>query len=175
MSMPHYFATGINEIVSDGVTDAVRGLVQLLMLILTAFEETIFFVINYYVGTITCLIDAMVHGVLDFAEYAINETVGVINTAVQDAISGLETTAKGVEDAINGFSSALDTLGFDIPSLSGLDDDISGLSSVATINASKIVSEIEVINNDIPSFDALQDIVQEVISVPFDWIKNKLK
>lgn len=148
---------------------------NLLTLILTGFQETIFFVIEYYLGTITCLVDAFVHGALDFSEYAINQTVGVINTAVQD-------TLKGLEDAVNDVGSTLDTiskdfgyLGIHVPSLSGIESDLSGLSSVTNINASGIVGDIETLNNEIPSFDDLKNITEQVIAVPFDLIRNLLK
>lgn len=173
--MPHYFATGLNQIVDDGVTNAVRGLVDVLTLLLTGFEETIFFVISYYAGTISCLLDASVHGVLGFAEYTINETVGLIGAAVQDTREGLEGAVHNVGAALDTLSKDLSYLGIDIPSVSGIESDLAGLSSVTSINATEIVGGIEALNNDIPSFDDLQSIVKEVIAVPFDLVKTLLK
>lgn len=159
----------------NGVTDAVRGLVDILILLLTGFEKTIFFVIEYYIGTISCLIDASIHGTLEFAQYAINETVGFINIAVQDTLKGLEEAVDDVGSALNTLSKDLSHLDTDIPSVSGIDSDLSGLSSVTNINATAIVDDLEVLNNAIPSFDELKDIVQEAIAVPFDLVKNLLK
>lgn len=157
------------------MTDAVRGLVSLLTLILTGFQETILFVIEYYLGTIACLIDAFVHGVLEFSEYAINQTVGFINIAVQDSLKGLEDAVDDVGSALDTISKDFSYLGIHVPSLSGIESDLSGLSSVTNINATVIVGDIGALNKNIPSFDDLKNITREVIAVPFDLIKSLLK
>lgn len=173
--MPHYFATGLNEIIGNGIADTVRGLVALLTLILTGFEETIFFVIEYYLGTISCLVDALVHGVLKFSEYAINETVGFVNIAMQGTLKSLDDTVQDVGTALNTLARDLSYLGVGIPSVSGIESDLSGLSSVTKINATEIVGGIEVLSDNIPPFENLKSVVQEVIAVPFDRIKTLLK
>lgn len=157
------------------MTDAVRGLFNVLMLILTGLEETIFFVIDYYLGTIGCLVVALVHGTLEFSEYAIKESVGFINTAVQDSLKGLEAAVDDVGSALNTLSKDVSYLGIDIPSVSSIESDLKGLSSVTNVNASEIVGDIAALNNNIPSFDELKDVVQEVIAVPFDLVKSLLK
>lgn len=175
VSVPHYFAHGLNEVVGSGITSAVRGLLNMLLLILTGFEKTISFAIEYYVGTISCLVVALVHGTLAFSEYAINETVGFINTAMQDSLERLEAAVQDVRSAIDTVSKDLSYLGIDFPSVSGIETNVLGLSSVTQINATEIVSDIEALNNDVPSFEQLKEIVQEVISIPFALIKNMLK
>lgn len=175
VSVPYYFATGLNEIVGNGVTDAVRGLVEILTLFLTGFEKTIFFVLEYYIGTIACLVDAFVHGTLEFAQYAINGTVGLINTAVQETLQGLEDAVGDVGSALDTLSRDLGALDIDIPSVSGIERDLSGLSSVTRINATAIVGDLEALDNEIPSFDELKAIIQETIAVPFHLVKTLLK
>lgn len=157
------------------MTDAVRGLVDILTLLLTGFEKTVFFVIEYYIGTISCLIDASVHGTLEFAQYSIDETVGFINIAVQDALKGLEDAVDDVGSALSTLSKDLSYLDVDIPSVSGIESDLSGLSSVTNINATAIIDDLEALNNAIPSFDELKDTVQEAIAVPLDLVRDLLK
>ncbi|ROV88201.1 hypothetical protein VPNG_10324 [Cytospora leucostoma] len=163
-SMPHFLSAGVDQLAADGITKAVRGMVDILMMILTGVEELIFFFIELEVGTFMCLCTALVNGVLDFAEFAINGTTALINEAVQNVAGGIESAVDQVIDSIDKL-----TL---LPDVDGIKTDVAKLSDLK-IDTSSIVSSISDLNSKI-NYTEVQDVVQEAIAIPFDMVKRLL-
>ncbi|KAK7747914.1 plasma membrane fusion protein prm1 [Cytospora paraplurivora] len=162
-SMPHYLSAGVDQLAADGITKAVQGMVDILMMILTGVQELIFFFIEFEVGTFMCLCTALVNGVLNFAEFAINGTTALINDAVQDVAGAIETVVDEVIKAAHFVGAhELDPIKTDVAKLSDLQ-----------INTSSIVSSISNLNSKI-NYTEVQDVVQEAIAIPFDMVKRLL-
>ncbi|ROW06797.1 hypothetical protein VMCG_04221 [Cytospora schulzeri] len=162
-SMPHYLSTGVNQLSAEGITKVVKGMVEMLMMILTGVQELIFFFIEFEIGTIMCLCTALVNGVLEFAEYAINGTTALLNEAVEGIAGGIETIIDKMVDVIDIVP------GVDI---SDLKKDVANLSDVH-IDTSKIVNGIADLNSKI-NYTEVQDAVKEVIGIPFNLVKSLL-
>lgn len=160
-SMPHYLSVGVNQLSAAGITKTVQGMVEMLMMILTGVQELIFFAIEFEIGTIMCLCTALVNGVLDFAEFAINGTTVLMN----DALKGV---ASGIEEAVDKVADVIDLIpGVDI---SGVKSEVAQLSNLK-INADSLVSGIEDLNSKI-NYTEVQDTVKEIIAIPFNLVKS---
>ncbi|KUI61785.1 Plasma membrane fusion protein PRM1 [Cytospora mali] len=161
-SMPHYLSVGVNQLAADGITKTVQGMVEILMMILTGVQELIFFWIEFEIGTFMCLCTALVNGVLDFAEFAINGTTALLNEAVHKV-------ASGIEDAVDAVVEAAKVFKID---LSDIETEVDKLSDVQ-IDTSSIVSGIKDLNSKI-NYTDIQNDVQEAIAIPFDMVKRLL-
>lgn len=162
-SMPYYLSVGVNQLSAEGITKAVQGMVEMLMMILTGVQELIFFWIEFEVGTFVCLCTALVNGVLDFAEFAINGTTALINDALDGITSGINDVVGTIADIVNKFDPhAMDHLTSEIAKLSDLQ-----------INSDSIVSDISDLNSKI-NYTDVQDAAQEAIATPFNMVKRLL-
>lgn len=162
-SMPHYLSVGVNQLSAEGITKAVHGMVEMLMMILTGVQELIFFFIEFEIGTIMCLCTALVNGVLEFAEHAINATTVLINEGIHGATSVIEDVVDEILDISGIF------LGTKVDNIKSEVDKLSNLH----INTDSIVKDIADLNSKL-NYTEMQDSILEVIGIPFDLVKNLL-
>lgn len=162
-SMPHYLSVGVNQLSAAGITKTVQGMVEMLTMILTGVQELIFFAIEFEIGTIMCLCTALVNGVLDFAEYAINGTTVLLNDA-------LKLVTSGIEDAVDKVADLLDDMPF--VSMSNVKSEVAQLSQL-NVSTDSLVSGIEDLNSKI-NYTVVQDTVKDVIAIPFNMVKSLL-
>jgi len=168
-SMPHYLSVGVNSLAADGISKTVRGLVEVLTLILNGVQNLILFVVNLYVGTIVCLISALIHGTFDVANGAIkgveekmNSAVGAITNGLASEISTFENALKSASDAIKGIPIPF---GKSIPTLdvSGRINDLKNVK----IDTSSITRGLSEINKTIPDFSQMEKLANDALSIPF--------
>ncbi|KAL2019770.1 hypothetical protein VTK56DRAFT_9214 [Thermocarpiscus australiensis] len=174
-SMPHYLSVGVNSLASDGITKAVSGMVQILMMILTGVENLIFFIINMYVGTFVCLVAALVHGGLDVsvkvvegATKVMNDAIGTITGQISETVSGVQSTLDKIDDSIAGLIS----LPFDIPKID-ISKNLDDLKNIK-VNSSDLVKDLTSLNKTLPNFDQVENFTKNAIGIPFDFVKEQI-
>ncbi|KAF3765990.1 hypothetical protein M406DRAFT_227067, partial [Cryphonectria parasitica EP155] len=174
-SMPHYLSAGVNKLVAGGVTDTVRGLVKLLIMIVNAVMQTIMFFINFEYGTIACVADDFIHGLITVASDTIGALLKELSEGLKDIANGLSSAVSGVDDAIKGIENTVNSIPFaphiDWPDLDALDSGIASLKNYQGIDANQTVAAINRFNQTVPDFDQLETDVQSVINIPFKAVE----
>jgi hypothetical protein len=175
-SMPHYLSVGVNALAADGITKAVSGMTQVLMMILTGVEALILFVINMYIGTYACLAAALIHGGLDVSIGVVEGATKVFNDAIGtitgDISSAIASTEKEINDVTSKISGMLSGLGITIPTIN-IDGDLNNLKNIK-VNSSDLVKDLVALNTTIPTFDQVENFTKSAISIPFDYVKQQV-
>ncbi|KAJ4422052.1 plasma membrane fusion protein prm1 [Gnomoniopsis sp. IMI 355080] len=173
-SMPHYVSVGVNKLVAMGITDTLRGLIKILVMILSGVLEMLMFIIERTYGTIVCVADSFIKGLIALAAAA-------VEGLLQDIDDDLRVVAGGVSDALDDFSTALDGaidaenwLGFKVPSLSSVETAIEGVKNANFINATATFNSITDFDEKIPNFNGIIADVQAVVGIPFTTIERLL-
>ncbi|KAJ5280866.1 plasma membrane fusion protein prm1 [Penicillium angulare] len=170
-SMPHYLAYGVNEMVADGVTDAVSGLKTMLDFALTAAEEIIIFILKIMYQTYACLITMAVHGVADVATELIESALDFVNSTIHTATSDIASIVSGVTNDLNKVATLVNNIGVDLPTINvtGALDELKDWSIPSSID-----DKINTLNSSIPSFSAVENFTETIISLPFEEVKKLL-
>lgn len=177
-SMPHYLSVGVNALAADGITKVINGFVDILMMILTGVEQLIMFVINMYVGTYACLIAAFIHGGLDVSISAVQDVTSYFNTQIDNIATSIDNDIASAQTAINNFISGIENVGSIFganskPPTIDISGDINNLKNIQ-IDDTKFVGDLIQLNSTIPTFDQVENLTQNAISIPFDMIKQLL-
>ncbi len=175
-SMPHYLSVGVNSLASDGITKAVSGMVQILMMILTGVENLILFIINMYVGTYACLVAALIHGGLDVSVKVVEGATKVMNDAIGTITGQITNTIGSVQKALDSIPSGITTplggIDVNIPKID-ISKNIDDLKNIK-INSGDLVKDLVSLNKTIPTFDQLENFTKNAIAVPFDLLKQQV-
>ena len=174
-SMPHYLSVGVNSLASDGITKAVSGMVQILMMILTGVENLIFFIINMYVGTYACLVAALIHGGLDVSVKVVEGATKVMNDAISTITGQLNGYLASVQDDINDIPSKITNfigLPLNLPKID-ISSNVNDLKNIK-INSGDLVKDLVSLNTTIPNFDQVENFTKNAIAVPFDLVKQQV-
>ncbi|PTB70088.1 hypothetical protein BBK36DRAFT_1166284 [Trichoderma citrinoviride] len=176
-SMPHYLSSGVNELVAMGVEKTVHGMVEILDLVISGVEGIIIFYINFLAATYTCLITAMIHGTLD-----------AIGNVTEDATKAYNKLVNGTVDDIKKIATVLQK---GIANLtSDIEDSVFGsvLSKIPKVNFTKPIEElrdfqinttdfvggVQKLNDDLPTFEEVQNVTESVIAFPFNKLREAL-
>jgi hypothetical protein len=175
-SMPHYLSVGVNSLASDGITKAVSGMVKMLMMILTGVENLIFFIINMYVGTYACLVAALIHGGLDVSIKVVDGATKVMNDAIKTITGQITDSIGDVQDAINKIpdtlSSFLGGVDFDLPTID-ITKNLDDLKNIK-VNSEDLVKDLVSLDNNIPTFDQVENFTKNAIAIPFNFLKEQV-
>ncbi|PKS13107.1 hypothetical protein jhhlp_000449 [Lomentospora prolificans] len=176
-SMPHYLSLGVNELSASGIERAVRGLVSALQLAVTIIENLIIFVINMMVSTYVCLATAIIHGTLDVASDVVEKFTKAMNGAISTIADGISNDAKSIQDKINDLTGSIEDSVFGpiLPNIPDVDF-TSALDKLKNLNidTSGFVSDIDTLNDNIPTFDEVKNLTESAISIPFNLIKKEI-
>lgn len=169
-SMPHYLSAGVNRMAADGITKAVQGLVEVLLMILTGVQQLIVFFIELEVGLVLCFSTAIARAVLQVGEFAIQGATDALNSV-------LETTTGGLESAVSALSTALDNIiplaiHDKIPAIDDLEDNLQKLDDVR-IDTTTVLEDLEGLEKKI-NYDNVKNVAKEAIAVPFDMVTRLL-
>ncbi|KAL1855357.1 plasma membrane fusion protein prm1 [Diaporthe australafricana] len=177
-SMPHYLSVGVNRMAADGITKAVQGMVEILMMVLTGVQQLILFFIEFEIGTFLCLSTAIAQAVLEVGEFAIKSTTELLNDAIETVAHDLKSAAGKVTKALDDIRKALkwvpgsDQIEELIPDTSGLENDMNQLGGLQ-IDASKVIGHMADLEKDI-DYDNIKNMAEEAIAIPFDMVKELL-
>ncbi|KKA29270.1 hypothetical protein TD95_005246 [Thielaviopsis punctulata] len=176
-SMPHYLSVGVNDMSASGIEKAVDGMVSAMQLAITVIESLILFVISMMTSTYVCLVTSMVHSGLDAATNVTKEVTDLMNDAISTVASSISDGATSLQDTINSFAQEIESSVFgkllpDIPTVN-FTAQISELKDIK-VNTTSFTSKLETLNDKIPTFSDVKNLTGEVVSVPFDLIRNQL-
>ncbi|KAH6604944.1 plasma membrane fusion prm1 [Trichoderma cornu-damae] len=176
-SMPHYLSLGVNDLVALGVEKSVHGMVEVLDLVISGVQGMIIFYINFLTATYTCLVTALIHGSLDVAANVTADATKAFNNLVNGTASDIEKIANALQKGITTLTSGIENSVFgsliaDIPKVN-FSKPISALKDFE-LNTTSFVGGIQLLNQDLPTFEEVQNLTESVISLPFDALRNAL-
>ncbi|ROT38597.1 hypothetical protein SODALDRAFT_333203 [Sodiomyces alkalinus F11] len=176
-SMPHYLSVGVNELSAQGIEASVDALVAVLDLMITGVQSLIIFVINMVTAMYTCLITAFIHGSLDVAADVTEKVTNAMNRAIQRITNSLETRVERIEDGIGDVLDAIENsfIGGVFPDFPDIDfsGPISDLRDIE-INTDNFVEGLNQLNEDLPTFEEVQDTTAEAIAIPFRLLRRTI-
>lgn len=158
-----------------GITDTVRGLIKVLVMILSGLLGVLMFIIERTYGTIVCVATSFIKGLISLAAAA-------VEGLLQGIDDGLRIAVGGLSDAVDDFSKSLDSaisvadgiFGANIPSLNGVETAVEGLKNANFINATATFDSITDFDNRIPNFNGIIAGVQAVVGMPFTTAETLL-
>lgn len=173
-SMPHYLATGVNDLAGTGVEKAVNGLMSMLLLTVTGIEEIVVFVINMMTSTYMCLITLVVAGSLHVALQVAEDVSNFLNSTLKDIGNDLSSGVTDFQNDFNKFTNYINTIPLvhdKAPTLNitGDLDKLNNLQLPATLDEG-----LTKLNNSIPTFQDVQNFTDNLIRLPFEDLKTIL-
>ena len=174
-SMPHYLSDGVNALAADGVTSAINGLMNMLMLTVTGVEEIILFVINMMTSTYVCLITLAITGSLEVAIQMIEDVGNFMNKSINGITGDISSDLTTFQSSLNSFLSDLNIGGLfgssKSPPTIDLSSQINALNSIQ-VDPTTMDSDLTKLNASLPTFAQVQNFTNTVISFPFEQVKN---
>jgi hypothetical protein len=175
-SMPHYMASGVNELTANGVEKAVNGLMSMLFLTITGIEELVVFYINMLTSTYVCLITLAVSGSLHVALKVVDDVGNFLNKTLGDIGKDIHKGVDSFQADLNKFTGALNS----IPQLFG---DKKGAIPTLDIGApldkldhvqlpGNLDQDLAKINASIPTFAQVNNFTNSAIRLPFEEVKK---
>ncbi|KKY31233.1 putative plasma membrane fusion protein prm1 [Diaporthe ampelina] len=178
-SMPYYLSAGVNRLAADGITKAVQGLVEILLMILTGAQQLIMFFIEIEVGIILCFSTAIARAVLEVGEFAVKGATEALNAAIKTVLGDLSSAASGISHGLDDIKNKLKqmpgvgSIADSIPDTSGLEYSLNKLNNPLPIDTDSLLSDLEAIEKNI-DYDNVKNVAKEAIAVPFDMVKRLL-
>lgn len=176
-SMPHYLSSGVNDMAASGIEKSVEAMVFMLGLIITGVESMIIFYINFLTATYTCLIAAMIHGSLDVVADVTSDATDAFNEMIGQVVKEIKDIAGNLEDGINKVAKDIEDSVFgdlipDIPEVN-FTEPIQDLQDFK-LDAKDFVKDVRQLDEDLPTFEEVQNLTKQAISIPFDLVRNLL-
>jgi hypothetical protein len=174
-SMPHYMASGINDLTATSIEKAVTGLMTMLELVATAVEEIVLFVIHMMKSTYLCLIKLAVHGSMkavttfdSTASSSLQNTIFALRDSLTDTSETLSESIDTIKDKINH-----------VPGMRNLNlptvDLTNQIEKLKSINIPRnLLDEYNGLNDSIPAFDDVEEFVDDIIRLPFEEVKKQI-
>ena len=177
-SMPYYMSQGVNELSAAGIEKAINGLMQMLILSITAIEEIVVFIINLLTSTYVCLITLAVGGSLHVA-ISIAEDVGnFLNSTIKDVGNDLGGVATDFQSAMNGFLKDIDKIASVLSSKDLTPPSIDLTSEIAKLDGLQLPADydadLQKLNASIPTFAEVNNFTNNAIKLPFEEVKKLL-
>jgi len=174
-SMPHYLSEGVNALAADGVTKAVNGLMDMLMLTVTGVEEIVLFVINMMTSTYVCLITLAITGSLEVAIKMIEDVGAFMNKSINGITGEISSDLTTFQSGLNSFLSDLNIGGLfgssKSPPTIDLSSQINALNSIQ-VDPTTMDQDLTKLNASLPTFAQVQNFTNTVISFPFEQVKQ---
>lgn len=174
-SMPHYMATGVNEMTASGVEKAVNGLMTMLEMSVTGVEEIVLFVIHMLTSTFLYLITMAVSGSLHAAVEVGNAISKNLNETINEVTDDLGDAVKSITDGINSIIEKLNfSFGpdFEKPNIN-LDEQINKLKALEV--PPQFQEGLQKLNNSIPTFDSVRNSTENMIRAPLEAVKTLIR
>jgi HAMP domain-containing protein len=175
-SMPHYLSQGVNALAADGVTKAVHGLMDMLLMIVTGVEAMVVFIINMYISTYVCLIQLVISGSLQAAITMIEDVGTFMNKSIGSITSEITSDVSSFQSSLNSFLSGIGTItgafgGSKTPPTLDLTSHLSALNSIQ-VDPTTMDGDLENLYNHVPTFQQVQNFTNNLIELPFEEIKT---
>ncbi|KAK1834602.1 plasma membrane fusion protein PRM1 [Podospora conica] len=173
-SMPHYLSAGVNSLAADGISKTVRGMVEILDMILTGVQALLMFVINMYIGLWVCLATALIHGTFDVATGAIKGVTDGMNKGIEKISGNLNNHVKDVQDTINkAFGLITGFPGVSKPPQIDLGKELDDLKNLQ-FDSRPLVKGLADLNRTIPSFAEAENAARNALAIPFKLVQDQM-
>lgn len=160
---------------ANGVTQAVNGLMDMLMLSVTGVEEIVLFVINMITSTYVCLITLAITGSLEVAIQMIEDVGNFMNESIKSITGDMASDLSSFQSDLNSFLSDLNIGGLfgasKSPPTINLSSQIDALSSIQ-IDPTTMDADLTKLNASLPTFAQVHNFTNSVISLPFETVKQ---
>ncbi|KAJ7745438.1 hypothetical protein DFH07DRAFT_942850 [Mycena maculata] len=170
-SMPRFMAIATNEQFTNAVNDSMNAARATLVLALTMMEAIINFIVDTYRSTFLCFLELVIQGGLAILAGAVQElnvvvgaAAGGIRTAIQDTVSGADSLLQDAANVVGKFGIHINTT-IPIPDLTSLEN--------VTLPQS-FTDAISNLNNTLPTFKDLKQVVVQFIDTPFELLKSDI-
>ncbi|ORX39271.1 hypothetical protein BD324DRAFT_598625 [Kockovaella imperatae] len=175
-SMPRYLALQTNQEVVRAAQASILGVGLMLVYSVTIIETVVTFMVDTYRSMLLCTIELAVRGSLELLigtvktiSDGITSSLNSIRTNIQNDISSANAVIQSAADKINSVTSKLNininVPQFSVPSL----DAIQNVQVPTTFEDSLIK-----LNSSLPSLVELKQKLDDIISVPFEALKNEI-
>lgn len=176
-SMPHYLSQGVNELVGMGVEKAVHGMVETLDLVISGVENIIIFYINFLTATYTCLVTALIHGSIEIVSNVTADVTKTYNKLINGTVGEMTQITTSLQKKIANFTSGIEdtvfgTLVADIPKVN-FSKPLNKLLDFQ-LNTTSFVSGLQHLDQDLPTFEDVQNFTESAISFPFEALRHAL-
>lgn len=171
-SMPFYMSKGVNEMAAIGVEAAVRALEKTVLMMITAIQEIVVFIINMFTSTYLCLITFAVKGSVGVVVDASKEITDFMNDALDTTFTAITDQAKSLENGINKVSDFIDNApnffgdAISIPKVNF--DAVDGLKDIKV--PTDFVKKLEEIEDSIPDFKTIKEMGNNLVRKPFQLL-----
>lgn len=185
---PYYLNSMGSYLIEKSMEEAIKSILTLLSLLVTASEELMTFIIDFYLGTYTCLVVSTIDGTVDVATNTTEKLIKVVNSTVStfanDLDDGLNEVSKIINKIISGFSKIKNFFKqLDSDDSYNEDDVTNNIKKVnLTIESlrhiyipSSINEKLKELSADTPNFDTVKNDTKHLISKPFQSVKNDIK
>lgn len=168
----------MNELIADSITNVVRALISVLMMIIHSISEIIMFVIEFELGTIACLFDLLIDAILGIASDAVQKVCDLANEIIHPVMTAIQATADFATNALGGIESdvavaaAMFHLNLDFPDLSGIDGELSKLENFS-VDPRDLLGDIAKLQHALDLNTIMKDI-EFVVDLPFDIMTTLL-
>ncbi|KAF2862642.1 hypothetical protein K470DRAFT_176692 [Piedraia hortae CBS 480.64] len=178
-SMPHYMSQGVNQLTANGIEKAINGLIEMLLLSVTAVEEIVVFIINLLTNTYVCLITLAVSGSLHVALSVAEDVGNFLNTTVKAVGNDLGDAAQVFENGMNDFLKDLDKVASFFAGKNIKPPTIDLTSEIDKLDHLEIPSgydaDLQKLNSSIPTFAEVKNFTDTAIKWPFEEVKKLLR
>nr|OQO02745.1 hypothetical protein B0A51_18706 [Rachicladosporium sp. CCFEE 5018] len=177
-SMPYYMSQGVNELTVRGLEKAVNGLMQMLVMSVTAVEEIIVFIINLLTDTYMCLITLAVGGSLHVAISVAEDVGNLLNSTVQSIGDELGDAAGDLQKGINGLMSDFSKIGSLFTGKTPTPPKVDFSGEITKLNSIQLPAGydqgLEKLNGSIPTFAEVNNFTNMALRLPFEEVKKLL-
>lgn len=170
------------EVIVAAMDSTVELVIKLSSLCISVAKALIGLMIELYLGTLACLLTALIKGTLNLVTEIISAITETVEDAINTATEGINTALSGLSSAINGFITGLSAVKslFTLNNTSSLTLAVSSvtLSASALKNISipnTFVEEISNLSNSIPDFEEVLSNLTSVVTKPLDMLDMKIK
>lgn len=177
-SMPYYMSQGVNSLTVKGIEKAIDGLMQMLILSVTAVEELVVFIINLLTSTYVCLITLAVGGSLHVAISVAEDVGNFLNSTIKDVGKDLGGATKDLQNAMNGFMTDIGKIEKFFTGKPPTPPKVDFTSEINRLNGVQLPADydqdLQKLNASIPTFAEVNNLTNTALKFPFEEVKKLL-
>ncbi|KAG7883982.1 hypothetical protein KL938_002567 [Ogataea parapolymorpha] len=180
-SVPHYISKSANVLIAKGLSEANKGFMEILDMVLTSSKGLIMFAIEMTIGTYVCVLTATVDATAEVALIATESVISLANDTIKSFAEELQDGLDGVSKVVNALIKTYE----DVKDIFDDDDDSDVSSSMNKVNLTisslknwqipgSINTKLESLSKSVPDFDDVMNYTEGLISEPFEYMKEKV-
>lgn len=176
------FSTFVNQQINKTVNTLQKTNLYFIQLLIICIKNMILFYIELFLGTYTCLLNAVINATANFAVdssekviVGVNETIVAVSNDIQLGLKGLSSVINQLISGANAIKNFFSGTGINNGSeySNKINLSIDALKKIAI--PSSVLTDIDTFRRDtLPDFTNLENLTQSLITLPFQSIQRKL-